>query len=259
MGGQCFPFFYDNNEPFNCSSNSDFLAYLHMTNYSSTWLKLMFFALFSITYAQAQKPEKGTFTSEAQLNISSNFGSPIYSSGLNGRYFINKRWAITMGMEVSQYKYYREVYENKDGSGGMGNSTTNNINYLFNLGGRYFTKGTETLAPYIGVDCGIGIVENNQELKNMQSSSYAFNFHSTNNQKANQARISFLFGADYWIKGSFYFGANTGMSTNWVNYKRSVMTTNDNGFVTTTRLSPSSNFNISTLISSGIRVGWRFN
>ena len=93
----------------------------------------------------------------------------------------------------------------------------------------------------------------------MQSSSYAFNFHSTNNQKANQARISFLFGADYWIKGSFYFGANTGMSTNWVNYKRNVLTTNDNGFVTTTRLSPSSNFNISTLISSGIRVGWRFN
>ena len=209
--------------------------------------------------SSAQKPEKGTITSEAQLNIISNFGSPIYSSGLNGRYFITQKWAVTLGLEASQYKYYREVYENRDGSGGKGSISNTNSNYLFNIGGRYFTKGTDNLAPYIGLDCGIGIVDYKQETVNSTSNAYAFNFNSTNSQKANQARVLFLLGADYWIKGSFFFGANTGLNTNWVNYKKSVMITNDNGFITTTRLSPSSNFIISTLISSGIRVGWRFN
>lgn len=220
---------------------------------------LIVVAIIVSSKSNAQKPEKGTITSEAQLNIISNFGSPIYSSGLNARYFLSSKWAITLGLQVSQYKYYSEVYENKDGSGGKGTISTTNSNYLFNLGGRYFTKGTVNLAPYIGLDCGFGMVENRQETVNSNANRYAFNFSSTDNQKANQARIMLLLGADYWIKGSFYFGANTGLSTNWVNYKKSVLITNDNGFITKIRRSPSSNFNISTLISSGIRVGWRFN
>lgn len=228
--------------------------------FSSTLIFLWaIIASFSFTDAIAQKPEKGTFTTEAQLNLFNNFGSPIYSSGLNARYFLNPKWALVLGLEVSSYRNYREVYENQDGSGGKGTIKSSNTNNLFNIGGRYFTKGRENLAPYIGLELGVGNVGYNTETENSNSAIYVVNYNTTNTQEANQMRINLLVGADFWVKGSFYLGVTSGLNYNWNKYKKSVMIINDNGFVTTNRLSPTSNFNISSLVSSGLRIGWRFN
>ncbi len=207
----------------------------------------------------AQKPEKGTVTSELGLSLSSGYSS-INTFGINGRYFVKSDLALVLGIGASYSNDVNNFAENTDGTGDEGSFTTKNRYTELALGIQQHFAGTDRLSPFFGVDVALGSEGIIQNGDNANQSGYIKNYSYDKEYKTAQLGLRLNLGFDYWITEGIYMGA-TYRPLSLVLQKQDDITTtagSNGGSVKT--VTPGGTFaSLSTFGEVGsIRVGWRF-
>jgi hypothetical protein len=207
----------------------------------------------------AQKPEKGTVTSELGLSLSSGYSS-INTFGINGRYFVKSDLALVLGIGASYSNDVNNFAENTDGTGDEGSFTTKSRYTELALGIQQHFTGTDRLSPFFGVDVALGSESNIQKGDNANQSGYIKNYSYDKEYKTAQLGLRLNLGFDYWITEGIYMGA-TYRPLSLVLQKQDDITTtagSNGGSVKT--VTPGGTFaSLSTFGEVGsIRVGWRF-
>ena len=207
----------------------------------------------------AQKPEKGTVTSELGLSLSSGYSS-INTFGINGRYFVKSDLALVLGIGASYSNDVNNFAENTDGTGDEGSFTTKNRYTELALGIQQHFAGTDRLSPFFGVDVALGSEGIIQNGDNANQSGYIKNYSYDKEYKTAQLGLRLNLGFDYWITEGIYMGA-TYRPLSLVLQKQDAITTtagSNGGSVKT--VTPGGTFaSLSTFGEVGsIRVGWRF-
>ena len=214
------------------------------------------------TSAFSQKADKGNFTTEIGVNLSSNssINSTINSFGLNGRYFFKSNIAMVGGLSGSYNKTDKAFYELPDGSGKKGSDKRITKNVEISLGIQKHLKGTKRLSPFIGGEVFSNFGSNKISRINTNGSTYDESFTYDIASKNQTFGVRAVVGFDYWIAQGLYIGAIfKPISISYKEEKDDVITITDFG-VTTNRVSPGSKvLQMNTFERmANIRFGWVF-
>ncbi|NNJ55341.1 MAG: OmpA family protein, partial [Bacteroidia bacterium] len=173
----------------------------------------------------AQKPAKGTFLPEAELNL--NFldrdGIPSFSNfelpTLRGRYFVQNDLVLRVDLNLQNSNSSTDFFENADGTGNTGTSTSKNGGIGFGVGIEKHLSGTNKLSPYIGFGVSYGMLSSTQEMTDVNSGVYQMDYSETTEQTGSSIGAGVLIGADYWVNSSFYVGTqiNIGFQSQTIN------------------------------------------
>lgn len=221
------------------------------------------FILLMICFAHdvmAQKPGRGSYTAEAQTGlIFSGFGS-FTQNQIRVRHYLDSNWAVFVGPEFTINSFERVVFENPQGTGQTGLYRNTNKNVFLNMGVMRFFNMNQHLAPYFGIQYGFG----NQQYKTTttdcnSSGGFQLNLDTESTNLSRQHQLALLTGADYWFKSGFCIGFQLSISGQYIKTKTAKSVINNNGFVTVTKIQPTTSMNLNSASTTGLRVGWRFN
>jgi hypothetical protein len=207
----------------------------------------------------AQKPEKGTVTTELGLSLSSGYSS-INTFGINGRYFVKPDLALVLGIGASYSNDVNNFAENTDGTGDEGSFTTKNRYTELALGIQQHFTGTDRLSPFFGVDVALGGESIIQKGDNANQSGYINNYSYDKEYKTAQLGLRLNLGFDYWITEGIYMGAIYRPLSLVLQKQDDITTTAGSNGGSVKTVTPGGTFaSLSTFGEVGsIRVGWRF-
>lgn len=128
------------------------------------------------------------------------------------------------------------------------------------MGVMRFFNMNQHLAPYFGIQYGFG----NQQYKTTttdcnSSGGFQLNLDTESTNLSRQHQLALLTGADYWFKSGFCIGFQLSISGQYIKTKTAKSVINNNGFVTVTKIQPTTSMNLNSASTTGLRVGWRFN
>lgn len=207
----------------------------------------------------AQKPEKGTVTTELGLSLNSG-SSSINTFGINGRYFVKPDLALVLGLGASFSSDVNNFAENADGTGEEGSFTSNNMYTELALGIQKHFTGTDRLSPFFGVDLALGSERSKQEGDDANQSGYIKNYSYDREANTAQLGLRLNLGFDFWVMDGMYVGATYRPLSLILQQEDDITTTSGSNGSSVKTVTPGGKYAaLSTFGEVGsIRVGWRF-
>lgn len=204
--------------------------------------------------AQEFKPQVGSFMLETGFSPFSNSGDNIHLQGgeIRAIYLPSENLGIRLGVGF-------DSFTRKLDNGETGNSWEETIekenSFSITPGVFYMFEGTDRLTPYVGAEFIFASESNNTTV---ERENYKL---ETENGGAmfNTLGFGVFAGFNYYFSKNIYVGAEIGIDMKNTSYKNTVVTTNQNGNVTTVEPNDDrSAFGLATTFNPSIRLGWAF-
>ncbi len=206
--------------------------------------------------------EIGLFGSTGVVNLpTSTFGTPQ----LKFRYFLQDKFAIRAGINLSQNATNNKIYEAAPG-GGTGSAKTSNTVIGLNAGIEKHFSGTGRLSTYVGGDVSFQAVGAMYKWDNTANGTTYANgesrtVHGTDGTINSSIGLGLraVTGADYYFVDKVYLGAEMGwgfMAMHDGKVKQDITT---GGVSTSTTVnSAGGSFHLAPMLTAGVRIGYRF-
>ena len=220
----------------------------------------------------AQKPTKGSFATEAQMNLNVNNGNTGFFSlednmllpTLRFRYFLSSSLALRADLNVMSSSATDNFFENADGSGATGEFISKENMYGLGLGVEKHFGGNAKFSPFVGGGFNFGIGSNTTEANNAAQAggitAFAADTKSESENKTSAFGVGAFLGADYWINNSFYVGGQLGYGFNSTTVKDGSYDETVAGVAAPTAVNAGGKFSgFGSGITPSIRVGFLFN
>ena len=205
--------------------------------------------------AQEFKPQAGSFMLETGFSPFSTSGENIHLQGgeIRAIYLPSDNLGIRLGVGFGSYT-------DKNDNGETGNSWEETIakENMFSVspGVFYMFEGTDRLAPYVGAEFIFASVSNNTTV---ERENYKLETENTGSDVFNTLGFGIFTGFNYYFSKNIYVGAEIGIDIANTSYKNAVVTTNQNGTISTTESkSDLSSLGLATTFNPSIRLGWAF-
>lgn len=215
-------------------------------------------AIFTTTFAFAQKPAAGKWSTEVIFNP---FPPAISLNNINGgikfRNFLKERTALRLGLNLGGstivQKFSNPVNDKEEGE-----RKNTNFNIIFLPGLEFHLAGTEKLSPYFGFDLGAGYYTSNEKLTDIDpANNYRKDYGRETTTNSLTYNLNLVVGADYYIAQNVFLGAEFGLRTSALQILDSKITYSGTAVTpfNQPRSKVDSNIGISTLSVSGFRLG----
>jgi hypothetical protein len=187
------------------------------------------------------------------------FGANIQQQ-LKVRYYLDSNWAFFLGPEFGVNSSNRTVFENLNGSGGSGNYKNTNRSSMLNLGFMKFFRINNNLAPFVGVQYGLGNSKSQVLTENCTSSfKFQSDFDFEQVTYTRDQQVAAITGAEYWLKKGFYVGFQLALTGQFSRTTSARTIVRDNGNIEVVKHPSVSHYNVYRSSNSGLKIGWRFN
>jgi hypothetical protein len=164
----------------------------------------------------AQKPTGGTVTAEVGLQgaISNMAIAPI--GGARLRYFLGDNLAVRLGLNLQSQSQTDRVFENPDGTGGVGEEKETFFLFGFRPGVEYHFAGGEKLSTFAGAQLILDITSAKTTRNNYGvGGGYAPNFTQTIDGRSNLGAKGTTFGIGLYSGFDWYFTEKVYLGIEW--------------------------------------------
>jgi hypothetical protein len=213
----------------------------------------------------AQKPTGGTVTAEVGLQGAINNIAIAPIGGARLRYFLGDNLAVRLGLNLQSQSQTDRVFENPDGTGGVGEEKNTFFLFGFRPGVEYHFAGGEKLSTFAGAQLILDITSAKTTRTNYGvGGRYSPNFTQTVDGQSNLGAKGTIFGLglysgfDWYFTEKVYLGIEWGL--NFANASNSDVTiTTSAGGITTIQKTAGSKAGGLAVFSVGIlRLGYQF-
>lgn len=212
----------------------------------------------------AQKPTSGTVTAEVALNGAINNINIDLVQGARVRYFLGDNLALRVGFLFDSRRGVDKVYENPDGTGGVGEQKNTYTRFGILPGVEYHFEGSEKLSTFIGTYLLFNASGARTERKNYIGGVYAANFTQIVNGSSAFGRKETTFGVglysgfDWYFVEKLYLGIEWGIVFQSVSVSDVVTETSVGGITTKTVQPGGAGGGFSTAAVGALRLGYQF-
>lgn len=206
--------------------------------------------------------EIGLFGGDIVNLPASTFGTPQ----LKFRYFLQDRWALRVGFNLTQQSSTTKFYEASPGTAD-GYARTMNSLFGVNAGIEKHFAGTGRLSTYVGADASIQFTGAASKWENTTDgttytagASRKVTGTNANGDRSFGTGLRVVTGADYYFVEKVYLGAEFGWGFMAVANGKTKSETTLPGAPTVTveTKSTGSEFNLMPSLTAGVRIGYRF-
>lgn len=217
-----------------------------------------------ITGVYAQKPTGGTVTAEVALNGAINNINIDLVQGARVRYFFGDNLALRVGFLFDSRRSLDKVYENPDGTGGVGEQKNTYSQFGILPGVEYHFAGGEKLSTFAGAYLLFAASGARVERKNYAGGVYAANFSQTVDgassfgNKQTAFGLGLYSGFDWYFTEKLYLGVEWGLLFQSVSVSDVVTETSVGGVTTKTIQAGGAGGGFSTAAIGALRLGYQF-
>ena len=214
----------------------------------------------------AQKPTGGTITGEVALNGAINNINIGLVQGARVRYFLGDNLAVRVGLDIQTRSKTDKVYENRDGTGGVGTEVNKSSYFGLLPGVEYHFTGGERLSTFAGGYLLLGVSGASTTSTNYFGGAYTANYSQTvsgsafggNARKGTSIGLGLYSGFDWYFVENLYLGIEWGLLFSSTTESDVVTETSAGG--TTTKIIQAggkrSGINIQSI--GALRLGYQF-
>jgi hypothetical protein len=213
----------------------------------------------------AQKPTGGTVTAEIGLQGAINNIAIAPIGGARLRYFLGDNLAVRLGLNLQSQSQTDRVFENRDGTGGVGEEKNTFFLFGFRPGVEYHFAGGEKLSTFAGAQLILDITSAKTTRNNYGlGGGYTPNFTETVDGQSNLGAKGTTFGLGLYSGFDWYFTEKVYLGIEWgLNFTSTsnsdVTITTSAGGITTIRKTAGSKAGGLAVFSVGIlRLGYQF-
>jgi len=213
----------------------------------------------------AQKPTGGTVTAEVGLQGAINNIAIAPIGGARLRYFLGDNLAARLSLNLQSQSQTDRVFENRDGTGGVGEEKNTFFLFGFRPGVEYHFAGGEKLSTFAGAQLILDITSAKTTRNNYGvGGGYSSNFTETVDGRSNLGAKGTTFGLGLYSGFDWYFTEKVYLGIEWgLNFTSTsnsdVTTTTSAGGNTTIRKTAGSKAGGLAVFSVGIlRLGYQF-
>ncbi len=213
----------------------------------------------------AQKPTGGTVTAEVGLQgaINNIAISPIRGARL--RYFLGDNLAARLSLNLQSQSQTDRVFENPDGTGGVGEKKETFFLFGFRPGVEYHFAGGEKLSTFAGAQLILDITSAKTTRNNYGvGGRYSPNFTETVDGQSNLGAKGTTFGLglysgfDWYFTEKVYLGIEWGLDFTSTSYSDVTTTTSTGGTTTIQKTAGSKAGGLAVSTVSVLRLGYQF-
>jgi hypothetical protein len=217
----------------------------------------------------AQKPTGGTVTAEVGLQGAINNIQIAPIGGARLRYFLGDNLAVRLGLNLQSQSQTDRIFENRDGTGGVGEEKNTFFLFGFRPGVEYHFAGGEKLSTFAGAQLILDIASakttrNNYSYNIVGDPIYLPNYTETVDGSSSLGAKGTTFGLglysgfDWYFTEKVYLGIEWGLNFTSTSYS-DVTTTTSAGGTTTIRKTAGSKAGGLAVSSVGVlRLGYQF-
>ena len=212
----------------------------------------------------AQKPTGGTVTAEVGLQGAINNIAIAPIGGARLRYFLGDNLAVRLGLNLQSQSQTRRIFENPDGTGGVGEEKNTFFLFGFRPGVEYHFAGGEKLSTFAGAQLILDITSAKTTRNNYVGGGYSPNFTQTVDGQSNLGAKGTTFGLglysgfDWYFTEKVYLGIEWGLNFTSTSNSDVTITTSAGG---TTTIRKTAGSKAGGLAVSGVgilRLGYQF-
>ena len=213
----------------------------------------------------AQKPTGGTVTAEVGLQGAINNIAITPIGGARMRYFLGDNLAARLGLNLTSRSLTDRVFENPDGTGGVGEEKNNIFVFGFLPGVEYHFAGGEKLSTFAGAQIILDIVSAKTTRTNYGAGGvYVPNFSQTVDGQSTFGSgrtafgLGFYSGFDWYFIEKVYLGIEWGLNFVRISDRDVTITTSAGGNTTVQKVAGSRDGGLSVFSVGVLRLGYQF-
>jgi hypothetical protein len=213
----------------------------------------------------AQKPTGGTVTAEVGLQGAINNIAIAPIGGARLRYFLGDNLAVRLGLNLQSQSQTDRVFENPDGTGGVGEEKETFFLFGFRPGVEYHFAGGEKLSTFAGAQLILDITSAKTTRTNYAlGGGYTPNFTQTVDGQSNLGAKGTTFGLglysgfDWYFTEKVYLGIEWGLNFTSTSNSDVTITTSAGGTTTIQKRAGSKAGGLAVLSVGILRLGYQF-
>jgi hypothetical protein len=217
----------------------------------------------------AQKPTGGTVTAEVGLQGAINNITINPIGGARVRYFLGDNLAVRLGLNLQSQSQTDRVFENLDGTGGVGEKKETFFLFGFRPGVEYHFAGGEKLSTFAGAQLILDITSAKTTRNNYGvGGSYIPNFTQTVDGRAQFGSLTYnkgtafglglYSGFDWYFTEKVYLGIEWGLNFASTSYSDVTITTSAGGTTTIKKTAGSKAGGLAVFSVGILRLGYQF-
>jgi len=212
----------------------------------------------------AQKPTGGTVTAEVGLQGAINNIAIAPIGGARLRYFLGDNLAARLSLNLQSQSQTDRVFENRDGTGGVGEEKNTFFLFGFRPGVEYHFAGGEKLSTFAGAQLILDITSAKTTRNNYVGGGYSPNFTQTVDGQSNLGAKGTTFGLglysgfDWYFTEKVYLGIEWGLNFASTSYSDVTITTSAGGTTTIQKTAGSKAGGLAVFSVGILRLGYQF-
>lgn len=213
----------------------------------------------------AQKPTGGTVTAEVGLQGAINNITINPIAGARVRYFLGDNLAVRLGLNLQSQSQTDRVFENPDGTGGVGEKKETFFLFGFRPGVEYHFAGGEKLSTFAGAQLILDITSAKTTRTNYApGGGYTPNFTQTIDGQSNLGAKGTTFGLglysgfDWYFIEKVYLGIEWGLNFTSTSHSDVTITTSAGGTTTIQKTAGSKAGDLAVFSVGILRLGYQF-
>ena len=217
----------------------------------------------------AQKPTGGTVTAEVGLQGAINNIAIAPIGGARLRYFLGDNLAARLSLNLQSQSQTDRVFENRDGTGGVGEEKNTFFLFGFRPGVEYHFAGGEKLSTFAGAQLILDITSakttrNNYSYNNMDVPIYFPNYTRTEDgrsalgAKGTTFGLGLYSGFDWYFTEKVYLGIEWGLNFASTSNSDVTITTSAGGTTTIQKTAGSKAGGLAVFSVGILRLGYQF-
>jgi len=212
----------------------------------------------------AQKPTGGTVTAEVGLQGAINNIAIAPIGGARLRYFLGDNLAVRLGLNLQSQSQTDRVFENLDGTGGVGEKKETFFLFGFRPGVEYHFAGGEKLSTFAGAQLILDITSAKTTRNNYVGGGYSPNFTQTVDGQSNLGAKGTTFGLglysgfDWYFTEKVYLGIEWGLNFASTSYSDVTTTTSAGGTTTILKTAGPKAGGLAVFSVGILRLGYQF-
>jgi len=212
----------------------------------------------------AQKPTGGTVTAEVGLQGAINNIAIAPIGGARLRYFLGDNLAARLSLNLQSQSQTDRVFENRDGTGGVGEEKNTFFLFGFRPGVEYHFAGGEKLSTFAGAQLILDITSAKTTRNNYVGGGYSPNFTQTVDGQSNLGAKGTTFGLglysgfDWYFTEKVYLGIEWGLNFTSTSNSDVTITTSAGGTTTIQKTAGSKAGGLAVFSVGILRLGYQF-
>jgi len=217
----------------------------------------------------AQKPTGGTVTAEVGLQGAINNIAIAPIGGARLRYFLGDNLAVRLGLNLQSQSQTDRIFENRDGTGGVGEEKNTFFLFGFRPGVEYHFAGGEKLSTFAGAQLILDIASAKTTRTNYAPGvGYTPNFTETVDGQARIGPVTYnkgttfglglYSGFDWYFTEKVYLGIEWGLNFTSTSNSDVTTTTSAGGNTSTRKVAGSKEGGLAVFSVGVLRLGYQF-